>query len=55
LVITRISVIGYMGFFVGPPLMGGLSEAFGLATSFYTISAILLIVSAVLAPGLRKQ
>ena len=54
-VITRISVIGYTGFFVGPPLMGGLSEMFGLATSFTAIAVILLLVSAVLAPGLRKQ
>lgn len=55
LVITRISVIGYMGFFIGPPLMGGLSEAFGLSVSFYTIAAILIFVSIYLAPQLRKQ
>ena len=54
-IITRISVIGYMGFFIGPPLMGGLSEAFGLPISFYTIGVILLLVSVLLAPQLRKQ
>lgn len=37
--ITRISVIGYMGFFIGPPLMGGLSEVFGLQISFLVIAA----------------
>lgn len=55
LVITRISVIGYMGFFIGPPLMGGLSELFGLSVSFFTVAAILLFVSLFLAPQLRKQ
>lgn len=54
-VITRISVIGYMGFFIGPPLMGGLSELFGLPVSFYTVAGILLLVSFYLAPGLRRQ
>lgn len=54
-VITRISVIGYMGFFIGPPLMGGLSELFGLTVSFYAVALILLCVSIVLAPNLRKQ
>ena len=54
-VITQISVIGYLGFFIGPPMMGGLSEVFGLSVSFYAVAAILLCVSVVLAPGLRKQ
>ena len=53
--ITRVSIIGYMGFFIGPPLMGGLSEAFGLHVSFLAVSAILLIAAAVLAPALRRQ
>ena len=54
-VITRISVIGYMGFFIGPPVMGGLSEAFGLSVSFFAVSAILLCVTLFLAPALRRQ
>jgi len=54
-IITRISVIGYIGFFIGPPLMGGLSKSFGLSISFYTIGVILLLVSVFLAPQLRKQ
>lgn len=53
--ITRISVIGYLGFFIGPPMMGGLSEAFGLYVSFYAVAVILLCITVVLAPGLRKQ
>ena len=41
--ISRISVVGYAGFFVGPPLMGFLSEGFGLAVSFLTIGGILYL------------
>lgn len=54
-VIMRISVIGYSGFFIGPPMMGGVSELFGLSVSFYFVAALLLFVSIWLAPGLRKQ
>ncbi len=53
--ITRISVIGYMGFFIGPPLMGGLSEAFSLSVSFYAVAAILGSITLFLAPKLRTQ
>lgn len=55
LVITRISVIGYLGFFIGPPLMGGVSELFGLRASFFLVGAILLLISLVFAPLLRRQ
>ena len=54
-VITRISVIGYTGFFIGPPLMGGVSEMFSLSVSFYSVAGLLLLVSVFLAPQLRKQ
>ncbi|MGH1575720.1 MFS transporter [Planktotalea sp.] len=53
--ITRISVIGYLGFFVGPPMMGLISESFGLKASFFAVAALLLVISAVLAPLMRKQ
>ncbi|MBT0958197.1 MFS transporter [Alphaproteobacteria bacterium KMM 3653] len=40
--IARISVIGFSGFFFGPPLMGGLSEVFGLATAFAVLGFAIL-------------
>lgn len=52
--ITRISVIGYLGFFLGPPLMGGMSEGFGLRAAFLMMSAIVLVVAVGLAPALRR-
>lgn len=55
MMITQVSVIGYLGFFVGPPLMGGLSELFGLRVSFMAVAGILLLVTAILAPALRRQ
>lgn len=54
-VISRISVIGYAGFFLGPPMMGGLSEWAGLWLSFTTIAVILLAVPLVLVPVLARR
>ncbi len=53
--ISRISVVGYAGFFVGPPLMGFLSEGFGLAVSFLTIGGILFAVPLLLVPVLARR
>jgi len=52
--ISRISVVGYAGFFIGPPLMGFLSEGFGLATSFLVIGVLLFVVPLGLLPVLRR-
>ena len=52
--ISRISVVGYAGFFIGPPLMGFLSEGFGLATSFLVIGGLLFCVTLVLLPVLTR-
>jgi predicted MFS family arabinose efflux permease len=52
--ISRISVVGYAGFFIGPPMMGFLSEGFGLATSFAVIGALLFSVMLVLLPLLTR-
>lgn len=54
-VITRISVIGYFGFFIGPPLMGGVSQVFGLYVSFYTVAVVVAVIAIALAPALRRQ
>ncbi len=55
LAISRIAVLGYAGFFVGPPMMGGLSEAFGLHMSFAAVGALVLIIPLVLVPVLSRQ
>lgn len=54
LAISRVSVVGYAGFFVGPPLMGFLSEGFGLATSFLVIGGLLFGVVAFVLPVLVR-
>lgn len=48
--IARVSVIGYAGFFIGPPVMGFVSEGFGLGTSFAVMGGALLLITFVLAP-----
>lgn len=50
LAISRIAVLGYAGFFVGPPLMGGLSEGFGLVASFTAVGVLMLVIPALLLP-----
>ncbi|WP_425037937.1 MFS transporter [Primorskyibacter sp. S187A] len=52
--IARISVIGYAGFFIGPPMMGLLAEAFGLAASFSVIGLCLAGVLLVFVPALYR-
>lgn len=52
--IARVSVIGYAGFFVGPPLMGFVSEGFGLGASFAVMGVALLLVTVILAPMLAR-
>lgn len=54
-VISRISVIGYAGFFIGPPLMGGLSEWSGLWLSFTVIALTLIAVPLCLVPVLARM
>ena len=50
LAISRVAVMGYAGFFIGPPLMGGLSEGFGLAASFSVVGVLMLVIPLVLVP-----
>jgi hypothetical protein len=47
--------LGYSGFFIGPPLMGFLSEGFGLAVSFSAIGFVLLLVPVVLVPLVQRR
>ena len=55
LAISRISVIGYAGFFLGPPLMGFLAQGFGLYASFTAVAVLLMLVPLVLVPWLRRR
>jgi len=42
--ISRAAVIGYFGFFIGPPIMGFVSEATSLRMSFVFIAVVLALV-----------
>jgi MFS family permease len=47
--IARASVIGFMGFFLGPTLVGGLSELAGLRIALGSAALVLLAVPPMLA------
>lgn len=49
-VIARTSVIGFVGFFIAPPMMGTISEVFGLRWSFIAVALLLGIVPLILFP-----
>jgi MFS family permease len=53
--ISRASVLGYGAFFVGPPLMGMVSEVFGLRASFVVIAGVLVVTAMVLVPALVRR
>lgn len=53
--ISRVAVLGYAGFFIGPPMMGGLSQAYGLSASFTAVALLLLLVSFVLVPLVQRS
>ena len=46
-------MIAYSGFFVGPPAIGFLAEAFGLPIALATMGGMLLCITFVLVPSLR--
>ncbi len=50
LAISRTAVLGYFGFFIGPPLMGFVSEGFGLRASFAVIAVLMLAMPLLLLP-----
>jgi len=51
--VSRAAMIGYFGFFIGPPLMGFLSEAFGLRAAFGIGAAMILAIPLILVPRMR--
>lgn len=42
--LSRAWMLGIVGFFIGPALMGGLSELFGLRVSFLVIAAVIATI-----------
>lgn len=52
--IARVSTIGYLGFMVGPPLIGFVAQHASLRVSLLLV-ALLAFVVALLAPGFLKQ
>ena len=52
--IARASAIGYLGFFLGPPLLGLVSGALGLRAAFVAVTVALVLVPA-LVPALDRR
>ena len=53
--ISNVALIGYTGFFIGPPLMGGLAELASLSVSFGALSLLLACISLALIPMLARS
>ncbi|OSP53683.1 MFS transporter [Pseudoruegeria sp. SK021] len=54
--ISRAAVIGFLGFFIGPPVLGAVSQAFGLRWALASVAMLLWIVPVlVLAMRPRHQ
>ena len=53
--ISNVALIGYTGFFIGPPLMGGLAELASLSVSFGALSLLLAFISLALIPMLARS
>lgn len=53
-VIARVSVLGYGAFFLGPPLMGLVSEGYGLNTAFAIVATLMVAVALTLVPLLVR-
>ena len=53
--ISKVVLVGYTGFFLGPPLMGFLAAAFGLPVAFTVMGGLLAAIAMVLVPALRAM
>ncbi|MCO6383410.1 MFS transporter [Oceanicola sp. 502str15] len=49
-VISRAAVIGYTGFFIGPPLLGAISELAGLRMAFVAVALCVALAPLLLLP-----
>lgn len=54
-VISRVSVLGYGAFFVGPPLMGIVAQVFSLRTAFVSVAVLMAVVAITLVPLLGRM
>jgi MFS family permease len=55
LAISRVTVIAYSGFFIGPPTMGALSEAYNLSVSFTAVAVVFASVPLILLPWMSRM
>ncbi|MCT4557182.1 MAG: MFS transporter [Pelagimonas sp.] len=55
LAISRVTAIGYAGFFLGPPMMGLLAQALGLPMAFTAVAVLLVMIPLGLAPLIRSR
>jgi MFS family permease len=53
--ISKASVLGYGAFFLGPPLMGMISQGFGLRVSFAVVAVVLAAVAVTVIPLLGRR
>jgi hypothetical protein len=53
-VISRVSVMGYGAFFIGPLMMGLISEGFGLSAAFMTVAVLIGVVGVSVVPLLTR-
>ena len=53
--VAAVSSIGYMGFMVGPPMIGALASASSLGTALWAVAlfAVLMALAAPLVPAPR--
>lgn len=45
--VSSVSLLGYMGFLIGPPIIGYLSETFGLQAAFFSSILVALLIGIV--------
>jgi MFS family permease len=53
--ISRAAVIGFLGFFIGPPMIGFVSEATSLRLALGFVALLLALVPVMLAMLLRDR
>jgi MFS family permease len=53
--ISRAAVIGFLGFFIGPPMIGFVSEATSLRVALALVALLLLSVPVMLALMLKGR
>lgn len=52
--VSRAMLLGYMGFVIGPPLLGVVSDGFGLRAAFAVAALAVIAVPLILLPRMRR-